>query len=205
MILRTPRKVPTSRTPSALPALVSLFYCLERGDEDHRNCALSKRFLQLVLDALHPVISACAWKVALVGFWHQRTSLFDHTLCNCQVHVNHLCLAHILHGKYHTLTVFRLLIVITLYYIAKYLPYPYARWGAHEISRALLPNHMFLQAWKKMTSPVCRYCTEAKSTHITYIGPVRMRSVCAIFSSNVDLPTPDDQRSPGWLVAAEHE
>ena len=84
-----------------------------------------ERSLLLATDtnARHSLTIRCAF---FRSVWIILVSLISHT-------------ESITHWK-----VLSLLIVITLYYIAKYLPYPRARWGTREIYRALLLNHVFL-------------------------------------------------------------
>ena len=67
-----------------------------------RAAHLCKRFLQLILNAMQLEIAACAWQVTLFSCRSQRKSLSNQTLQN--FHVNYLSLAHVLHGKHHTLT-----------------------------------------------------------------------------------------------------
>ena len=99
-----PHESSISCTPSALPALTSLCYCLKCGDGHHRNCALVPE-----ITATHSGCDAarnCRLRLEGRSCWPPaptRVPLIQ-TLCNCQVHVNHLSLAHILNGNHRTLT-----------------------------------------------------------------------------------------------------
>ena len=71
---------------------------------------LCKWFLQLVLmRCISKLPPAPERSLSLAVGIDARLSL-SQKLCNCQVHVNHPDLAHILHGRYHTLTGFHALL-----------------------------------------------------------------------------------------------